>query len=130
MPTHPLSRGRRAAVLIVEDDSEVASSMSDAIGALGYRTIRARDGREAVLALLEESPAVMLVDMIMPEMTGSDFLGFVKRSTKWSRIPRVLITGTNDPMISIREDAPVLFKPVDFGTLAQVVRTYYEQGAV
>jgi DNA-binding response OmpR family regulator len=110
--------------LIVEDDSEVASSMSEAIGALGYRTIRARDGREAVLALLEESPAVMLVDR-----TGSDFLGFVKRSTRWSRIPRVIITGTNDPMISIREDAPVLFKPVDVGTLAQVVRTYYEQGA-
>jgi two-component system KDP operon response regulator KdpE len=115
--------------LIVEDDSEVASSMSEAIGALGYRTIRARDGREAVLALIKESPAVMLVDMILPEMTGSDFLGFVKRSTKWSHIPRVIITGTNDPMISIREDAPVLFKPVDFGTLAQVVRTYCEQGA-
>jgi CheY-like chemotaxis protein len=112
----------------VEDDIDVASSMSEAIGALGYRTIRARDGREAVLALLEESPAVMLVDMFMPEMTGSQFLGFVKRSAKWSRIPRVIITGTNDPMIGIREDAPVLFKPVDFGTLAQVVRTYCEQG--
>jgi CheY-like chemotaxis protein len=126
MPTHPSSSA--AAVLIVEDDADVASSMSEAIGALGYRTIRARDGREALLALLEESPAVMLVDMFMPRMAGSEFLGLVKRSTKWSRIPRVIITGTNDPMISIREDAPVLFKPVDFGTLAQVVRTYCEQG--
>ena len=128
MPTHPSSSAPAAAVLIVEDDADVASSMSEAIGALGYRTIRARDGREAVLALLEESPAVMLVDMFMPKMTGSEFLGLVKRSTKWSRIPRVIITGTNDPMIGIREDAPVLFKPVDFGTLAQVVRTYCEQG--
>jgi len=102
--------------------------MCEAIGALGYRTIRARDGREAVLALLEESPTIMLVDLIMPEMTGAEFLGFVKRSTRWSRIPRVIITGTNDPMIGIREDAPVLFKPLDFGTLAQVVRTYCEQG--
>lgn len=103
--------------------------MSEAIGALGYRTICARDGREAVLALTEEIPAVMLVDMFMPEMTGSEFLGFVKRSAKWSHIPRVIVTGTNDPMIGIREDAPVLFKPVDFGTLAQVVRTYCEQSA-
>jgi len=126
MPPHPSSTC--ASVLIVEDDTDVAISMCEAIGALGYRTIRARDGREAVLALLEESPTVMLVDMFMPEMTGSEFLGFVKRSTRWSRIPRVIITGTNDPMISIREDAPVLFKPVDFGTLAQVVRTYCEQG--
>lgn len=122
MPTHP-----SASVLIVEDDTDTATSISEAIGALGYRTVRARDGREAVLALIEEIPTVMLVDMFIPEMNNVEFLGFVKRSTKWSRIPRVIITGTNDPMIGIREDAPVLFKPVDFPTLAQVVRTYCEQ---
>ena len=124
MPPHPSA----ASVLIVEDDTDTATSISEAIGALGYRTIRARDGREAVLALIEEIPNVMLLDMFVPEMNNVEFLGFVKRSTKWSRIPRVIITGTNDPMIGIREDAPVLFKPVDFGTLAQVVRTYCEQG--
>jgi CheY-like chemotaxis protein len=123
----PQPRPSPAAVLIVEDDGDVASSISDAINALGYRAIRARDGREAVAALRNEHPAMMVVDMFMPEMNGSEFLGVVKRSPKWSRIPRVIITGTNDPMISIREDAPVLFKPVDLGTLSQVVRTYCEQ---
>jgi CheY-like chemotaxis protein len=123
----PPPRPSRAAVLIVEDDRDVADSISEAIIALGYRAIHARDGREAVSALAGERPAVMVVDMFLPEMTGSEFLGIVKRTPLWSRIPRVIITGTNDPMISIREDAPVLFKPVDLGTLAQVVRTYCEQ---
>src|SRR5262245_8239755 len=123
----PQPRPSRAAVLIVEDDSDVASSISDAINAQGYRAIRARDGREAVAVLGGERPAVMVVDMFLPEMTGSEFLGIVKRTPLWSRIPRVIITGINDPMIGIREDAPVLFKPVDLETLAQVVRTYCEQ---
>jgi len=118
-----------AAVLIVEDDQEVANSMRDAISALGYRSIMVRDRREAVSALDGEPPAVMLVDMKMPDMSGSEFLGLVRKSSKWSRIPRVIITGTNDAMIGVREDSPVLFKPVDFGTLAQVVRTYCEQGS-
>ena len=115
-------------MLIVEDDSDVALSISEVVSALGYRTIMARNGREAMCALDDDPPNVMLVDMLMPHMGGSEFLGHVRRSSKWSRIPRVIITGTNDPMISIREDAPVLFKPLDFGTLAQVVRTYCEQG--
>jgi CheY-like chemotaxis protein len=123
----PPPRPSRAAVLIVEDDRDVADAISEAIIALGYRAIRARDGREAVSALAGERPAVMVVDMFLPEMTGAQFLGIVKRTPLWSRIPRVIITGTNDPMIGIREDAPVLFKPVDLGTLAQVVRTYCEQ---
>ena len=116
----------QAAVLIVEDDGDVADSIGDAISALGYRAIHARDGREAVSVLVGERPAVMVVDMFLPRMSGSEFLGIVKRSPRWSRIPRVIITGTNDPMIGIREDAPVLFKPVDLGTLAQVVRAYCE----
>ena len=123
-PTQPSAT---AAVLIVEDDRDVALSLSDAIRELGYRSIMARDGREAVSVLDGESPAVMLVDMFMPEMSGSEFLGLVRRSPKWSRIPRVIITGTNDSMIGVREDSTVLFKPVDFGALAHVVRTYCEQ---
>ena len=115
-------------MLIVEDDSDVALSISEVVSALGYRTIMARNGREAISALDDDVPAVMLVDMLMPHMSGSEFLGLVRRSSKWSRIPRVIITGTNDPMISIREDAPVLFKPVDFGALASVVQAYCEHG--
>jgi CheY-like chemotaxis protein len=118
-----------ATVLIVEDDRDVASSISDVISALGYRSVTARDGREAVSALDDEQPSVILVDMFMPEMSGSEFLGMVRKSPKWSLIPRVIITGTNDSMIGVREDSPVLFKPVDFRTLAQVVRTYCEQGS-
>ena len=118
----------QASVLIVEDDSDVALSISEVVSSLGYRTIMARNGREAMCALDDDPPDVMLVDMLMPHMSGSEFLGLVRRSSKWSRIPRVIITGTNDPMISIREDAPVLFKPVDYVSLAQVVQAYCEHG--
>ena len=115
-------------MLIVEDDSDVALSISEVVSSLGYRTIMARNGHEAMSALDDDVPDVMLVDMLMPHMGGSEFLGLVRRSSKWSRIPRVIITGTNDPMISVREDAPVLFKPVDVVSLAQVVQAYCEHG--
>jgi CheY-like chemotaxis protein len=116
-------------VLIVEDDEDLSSSISEMIEALGYRAICARDGREAVSALRTEQPAVMLVDMFMPQMSGSEFLDFVRKSSKWSRIPCVIITGINDPTIGIRQDAPVLFKPFELDTLTRLVQRYCEPDA-
>jgi CheY-like chemotaxis protein len=119
-------RRRRSipAVLIVEDDGIVAEATSEAIEAAGYRTIRARDGWQALEALKHERPAVLLVDLSLPGMSGSEFLRFVRENQMWSRIPRVIMTGTNDPMIGVREDAPVFYKPLDIDSLVAVVQRY------
>jgi DNA-binding response OmpR family regulator len=116
-----------AAVLIVEDDGIVAEAASDAIEAIGYRAIQARDGWQALEALKRERPAVMLVDLSLPGMSGSEFLRFVRESPTWSRIPRVIMTGTNDPMIGVREDAPVFYKPLDIDSLVAVVQRYCDR---
>lgn len=121
------SRQSPPAVLIVEDDRLVAEATADAIEALGYRTIRASDGREALEALRKEEPAVMLVDMSLPRMSGSELLRLVRDNPAWSRIPRVIVTGTNDPMIGVREDAPVFYKPLDLDTLVAVVQRYCDR---
>jgi CheY-like chemotaxis protein len=126
--THdPMTMNHAApAVLIVEDDRDLASAISETIDALGYRAICARDGGEAMAALNAEAPAVMLVDLFMPRMSGAEFLALVRKSSKWSCIPRVIITGTNDPTIGIRQDTPVLFKPFELDTLTRLVQRYCE----
>jgi two-component system, OmpR family, phosphate regulon response regulator PhoB len=121
------TRHRPPAVLIVEDDGLVADATADAIEALGYRAIRARDGLQALEALKQEKPAMLLVDMSLPGMSGSEFLRFVRNNPIWSGIPRVIMTGTNDPMIGIREDAPVFYKPLDMGSLAAAVQRYCDR---
>ena len=123
------SRTRRQppAVLIVEDDGFVAEATADAIEALGYRAIRAGDGLQALEALKQEEPAMLLVDLSLPGMSGSEFLRFVSKDAIWSRIPRVIMTATNDPMIGIREDAPVFYKPVDMASLADAVQRYCDR---
>ena len=119
-------RARHAspAVLIVEDDQTVAEATAEAIEAIGYRGIHAADGGQALEALERERPALLLVDMSLPGMSGSELLRLVRNNPIWSRIPRVIITGTNDPMIGIREDAPVFYKPLDMDSLLMVVHRY------
>jgi CheY-like chemotaxis protein len=118
------ARPSTPAVLIVDDDAAVAEAITEALDAAGYRPILARDGWQALEALKREHPAVLLVDLFMPGMSGTEFLRIVKANPVWSHIPRVIMTGANDPMIGIREDAAVLYKPLDLDSLVAVVKRY------
>jgi CheY-like chemotaxis protein len=115
------------AVLIVEDDPIVAEAAAEAIEAAGYRAIHVCDGWQALKVLKVEQPAVMLVDLSLAGMGGTEFLRAVRNSPTWSRIPRVIMTATNDPMIGIREDAPVFYKPLDMSSLVAVVQRYCDR---
>ena len=116
------------AVLIVEDDPVVAEAAADAIEAAGCRAINVCDGWQALEVLKQEQPAVMLVDLTLAGTGGTEFLRAVRNSPAWSRIPRVIMTATNDPMIGIREDAPVFYKPLDIDSLIAVVERYCDRG--
>ena len=122
-------RARRSAplVLIVDDDAGVAEAAAEAIGAAGYRTLWVPDGWQALLALERELPALLLLDLSLPGMSGSELLRLIRTRPAWSHIPRVIMTGTNDRMIGVREDAPVFYKPVDLDSLVQVVELYCDR---
>jgi two-component system, sensor histidine kinase len=120
MPTPQRPAGT---VLLVDDDSDLAKSLRELIRALGYRAVYARNGREAVSALRHDRPDLMLVDLCMPVMDGSELLELVRRSPEWSGIPIAIMTGTKDPTIVPKEGAPVFYKPIDLDTLVRFLRS-------
>jgi two-component system, response regulator, stage 0 sporulation protein F len=133
MPTKTSSAGpgstlppRRPAVLIVEDDRDVALTINDVVEDSGYRALCASNGREALSLLEVEVPALMLIDLFMPEMNGVELLKVIKKSPKLASIPRVIMTAANDQMIGVREDVTVLYKPVDFDALTRLLQRYCE----
>jgi CheY-like chemotaxis protein len=134
MATKPSSAGPgptptlRPAVLIVEDDHDVALTINDVVEDSGYRAICASNGREALLLLEDEVPALMLIDLFMPVMNGVELLKVIKKSPKLASIPRVIMTAANDQMIGVREDVTVLYKPVDFDALTRLLQRYCEPG--
>jgi two-component system phosphate regulon response regulator PhoB len=111
-------------VLVVDDDGDVSETIKDVIEPQGYRVIAAGNGQEALAVLEEERPSLMLIDVFMPVMNGVELLKVVRRIPRLAGIPRVLMTATNDRMIGVRQDVPVLYKPVDFDALTGIVRRY------
>ena len=101
--------------------------MAEAIDSAGYRAIRAANAWQALETLRRERPALLLVDVFLPGMSGTEFLRHVKAAPAWDRIPRVIMTATNDPMIGVREDAAVFYKPFDMRALVEVVKRYCDR---
>jgi CheY-like chemotaxis protein len=120
------SAGKTSAiiVLVVEDDGEVCQTITDVIEAQGYRVISVGNGQEALAVLEEERPSLMLIDVFMPVMNGVELLKAVRLNPELANIPRVIMTATNDRMIGVRQDVPVLYKPVDFDALTGIVQRY------
>jgi CheY-like chemotaxis protein len=69
----------QAAILIVDDDSSIRISLSLIFSALGYSVRSCFDGLSAMSEIRTEIPDVLLADLNMARLPGSEFLGMVRR---------------------------------------------------
>lgn len=68
-----------AAILIVEDEGPVRTSLAQVFTHLGYHTRSATDGLAALKEIREEVPDILLSDLNMPEMSGFELLSIIHR---------------------------------------------------
>jgi CheY-like chemotaxis protein len=88
-------------ILIVEDNPNMSSLLSDILDFFDYKTLGAQDGEEALKILGEESFDMVITDLRMPKMGGIDLLRSIKE--KFPQLPVVVITGYDND--SYRSDA-------------------------
>src|SRR5690606_22569142 len=68
----------------------------------GYTVGAARNGREALAAIRDDPPELVISDIVMPEMDGYEFCRQVKDDARYKNIPVILLTSLNDPIDVIR----------------------------
>jgi CheY-like chemotaxis protein len=101
-------------VLVVEDEAGVRRALGRLLGDWGFRTIEAGNGREAIQRLAEETPAAIVIDLLMPIMSGAELLKALRRNAFYRRIPTVVMTGAApSDGVNVAEalGVPVVFKP-------------------
>jgi len=81
-------------ILIVEDERSAAEYLRLLLEEQGYRTLRAANGVEALLALESSTPSLVLSDLRMPEMDGLELVTHVKQ--RWPDLPVIVITADAD----------------------------------
>jgi CheY-like chemotaxis protein len=79
-------------VLLVEDDETTREMMRSMLQREGWRVSEAANGREGLDRVAQAIPNVILLDLMMPEMDGFEFLDQLRRNERWRSIPVVVIT--------------------------------------
>ena len=83
-------------VLVADDDPFYREIASATLVDAGFDVVTAADGREALEVVAATSPDLAIVDVLMPEMTGIEFLGQVRSVGQHRHIPVIVITGHDD----------------------------------
>lgn len=91
------SGDRGDTILVVEDSLTQALRLQALLEENGYRTVLAQNGREGLECAVKEPPALILSDIVMPEMDGYELCRRIKEEERTRHIPVVLITQLSEP---------------------------------
>jgi len=118
-------------ILIVDDDANNRLLIKTLCEKkLGYETILAENGRDAINAALQHKPDIIIMDIMMPEMNGFEATKILKSSDATKEIPIIIITSldSREDMIRGIENGAndFLTKPVDYRELFLRVRNNFK----
>jgi two-component system cell cycle response regulator DivK len=119
-------------VLIVDDNEKNRKLAQDVLSAAGFRTLGAATGAEAVALALEHVPDVVLMDLRLPDMDGTEAARTLGANVRTARIPVVALSalrleGSGD-WLEEAGFAGWLEKPISVGTFSDEVRRYCTGG--
>ena len=85
-------------IMVVDDEPDILLTVGQMLEMSGYEVIKVADGKECLDKLEETAPDLVLLDIMMPEISGWDVAAKIKEDPKWADIPIVFLTAKGDTM--------------------------------
>ncbi len=103
-------------ILIVDDDELIRETLRELVEMTGCSALEAANGREALKVMAEHRPCLVILDLLMPVMTGNELWEVMRRDPLLAQIPVVISTSAPDraPI-----GVPVLRKPIDIDAVVK-----------
>jgi two-component system cell cycle response regulator DivK len=119
-------------VLIVDDDDRNRKLAGDVLRTAGFRTLEAATATEGIALASERLPDVILMDLRLPDLDGTEAVRLLRAEPRTSRIPVIAVTALR---LEVREDwlfdagfAGYVVKPIDIDAFPGVVRGFCALG--
>lgn len=110
-------------ILIVEDDPTIREPLAGLLREVGYAVLEARNGAEGLRQAAEQRPDLILLDLTMPAMNGSEFLTAQREDSALVDIPVIAMSaGTLGEDVAMGRVAARISKPFDIMALLEEVR--------
>jgi two-component system, cell cycle response regulator DivK len=115
-------------VLVVEDNDLNMKLFCDLLEAHGYRTLKTRDGRAVLEIVRNDRPDLILMDIQLPEVSGLEVTGWLKRDEKTRDIPVLAVTAFamkgDEERIKAGGCEAYIAKPISVSRFIETVRHY------
>ncbi len=89
-------------VLVVEDERDLTTLMRYNLEKEGYRVLEARDGEEALMVLNEENPDLVLLDWMLPQVSGIEVCRRIRSRADTRNLPIIMVTARGEEADRIR----------------------------
>ena len=94
--------GTKPLVLVVEDEAALATMLRYNLEKQGFRVDEAVDGQEALTRIAESKPDIVLLDWMLPVMSGIEVCRQIRRSTQTRDLPVIMVTARTEDQDSVR----------------------------
>jgi PAS domain S-box-containing protein len=117
-------------ILVIEGDAATREMLRFTLETDGYCVVEAANGCAALAALALETPALILQDQAVPDMSGADLTRQLRARAGEKAIPILTLSGPGERRDAARdacEPTPSLAKPIDPAHLRNVIQSYLQQ---
>jgi CheY-like chemotaxis protein len=123
---------RSFSVLVVDDDPSIRKMIVAALKRDGipYTFVEAANGRDALETMRNDNPDVVVLDLMMPIMSGWDVLRERSNDARLRDIPVIVVSANRDPEVATAVTSGIcafLPKPFDIGALSALVRSCIQE---
>lgn len=103
-------------ILVIEDDADVRETLKDVLEMQGFEVTTACHGGEGIEALEKTIPNVILLDLMMPQVNGWQFLDLQRNDPRFNEIPVIICSAYTESAKAIKP-AGVIPKPIKLNHL-------------
>jgi len=100
-------------ILVVDDEADVRRFLTAVLQKRGYETVTAEDGRKAYEIAERERPDLIILDLQMPDQSGTDFYRRLMKHNELQNTPIIVVSGLAGRHLAVREPIAVFDKPID-----------------
>jgi len=100
-------------ILVVDDEADVRTFLTAVLKKEGYVTVTAEDGMQALEVARQEQPALVILDLQMPNKTGTEFYRNLSKDKTLKDTPIIVVSGLAGRDLALRKPAASFDKPIE-----------------
>lgn len=112
-------------VVIIEDEPDTAEMYAEMMRLSGYNVIKYFGGLTAVAQIIDQKPSAVVLDLMMPDLSGLEVLNYIKSQQELAKIPVIIVSAKTMPEdieAGLKAGATAyLTKPVSFSKLITAI---------